>query len=51
MKVCETFCAYSYGAQVEPFKQKKMVENFVTLSLKGTVSRELFSNGDCGVID
>ena len=31
-KVCETVFASSYGAQVKSFKQKKMVENLVTLS-------------------
>ena len=31
-KVTETVSAFSYGAQVESFKQK-MVENLVTLSL------------------
>ena len=32
-KVRETVFACSYGAQVESFKQKKMVKNLVTLSL------------------
>ena len=32
-RFCETVFACSYGAQVESFKPKKMVENLVELSL------------------
>ena len=39
-KVCETVFAYSYGAQVESFKENKVVKTRDTVPLKGAYKGE-----------